>query len=124
MIKKIWRHRNLDESFIGALKGIYVVLKTERNAKVILLLGILSIVLATYLKLPLNELALLIFVVISVFVAEVFNTLVENICNIIRPEDDPHIKILKDIASAAVLIMSAGAAIVGGIILIPKILQL
>jgi diacylglycerol kinase len=40
MIKRNWKHKNLKESFLGALRGLNFVLKTERNAKIILFLGI------------------------------------------------------------------------------------
>lgn len=122
MIGKIWRHKNLKGSFIGALNGLFIVLKTEKNAKIIFIIGIISIILGFLLKLSLNEFIILIIVTIFVFTCEVFNTLVENILDIINPDDDPRIKILKDISSAAVLLASLGAALIGLIIFVPKII--
>jgi len=56
--------------------------------------------------------------------AEAMNTAVEQICNYIKPEQDIRIMIIKDIAAAAVLILSITAAIVGMIIFGPKIYTL
>ncbi|UCC94488.1 MAG: diacylglycerol kinase family protein [Candidatus Omnitrophota bacterium] len=124
MIQNPWRHKNLKESFLGALKGLAVVLKSERNARIIFLVGLIVLITAIFLQFPFNELVILIIVVISVFVCEVFNTLVENICNMIKPENDPHVKILKDIASAAVFIACIGALAIGMILFLPKLLSL
>jgi len=55
-----------------------------------------------------------------VFVSEVFNTLLENVFDYLKSENDPRIKILKDISSAAVLITCIEAIIIGFILLLPK----
>jgi len=123
MINKIWRHKNMKESFLGALKGLVIVLKTEKNAGIIFTIGLAVIILGFLFKLSLYEFAILIIVTIAVFVCEVFNTLVENILNIVQPQDDPKIKILKNISSAAVLLSSIGALVIGLIIFLPKIIK-
>ncbi len=122
MIDKIWQHKNMKESFIGALKGLAIVIKTERNAKTIFVIGIVTIVAGLCFNLSNAELSLLILVIVAVFVCEVFNTLVENILDIIHPDPSPKIKILKDIASSAVLLACIGAAGIGMIIFLPKII--
>jgi len=48
MIKRNWKHKNLKESFLGALRGIKFVLKTERNARIILFIGIISLILSFF----------------------------------------------------------------------------
>jgi diacylglycerol kinase len=119
MIRKAWQHKNLKESFLGALKGVKVVFKIERNAKIIFFIGIIIIAIALLLKFTLNKLAILIIVVVNVFICEIFNSVVESILDIIKPEDDYNVKILKDMASAAVLIVCIGATIIGIILFIP-----
>ncbi|MCM8774429.1 MAG: diacylglycerol kinase family protein [Candidatus Omnitrophica bacterium] len=124
MINKIWQHKNIKESFVGSLKGLMVVIKTERNAKIIFAIGAIVILFGLILKVSIQEFIVIIIVTIGVFICEVFNTLVENILDIIQPQNDPKVKILKDIASGAVLISSVGAAIIGIIIFVPKITTL
>ncbi|MCM8824071.1 MAG: diacylglycerol kinase family protein [Candidatus Omnitrophica bacterium] len=121
MINKIWQHKNIKESFLGSLKGLMVVIKTERNAKIIFAIGVIVILVGLILKVSLQEFIVIIILTIGVFICEVFNTLIENILDIIQPQNDHKVKILKDIASGAVLISSIGAAIVGIIIFAPKI---
>ncbi len=123
MANKIWKHRNIRESLLGALKGLKVVLATERNARLIFLIGLIVIVFGIIFKLSPDELVILIIVTVGVFVCEVFNTLVEYILNMIQPQNDPKIKLLKDISSAAVLLSSLGAIIIGLILFFPKIIS-
>lgn len=124
MIRKSWRHKNLKESFLGALKGAGLVVKSEKNAKIILVIGVLVLILAAIFRLTIDEFTILIIVITIVFLSELFNTLAEVILDMIQPEDDPHVKILKDIASGAVLMACIGAAIVGIVLFLPKIISL
>jgi len=123
MKRKLWRHKNIKESFLGSLRGLISVIRIERNARIIFCIGLLTLTLALFLGLSYYELAIVIMVIISVFTCEVFNTLVEYICDMIKPQDDPHIKALKDIASGAVLIACISAVIIGTIIFTPKIIS-
>ncbi|MEW6009549.1 MAG: diacylglycerol kinase family protein [Candidatus Omnitrophota bacterium] len=124
MLKKIWKHKNIKESFTAAFRGLKTVLKVERNARIIFIFGILSLSVAFFLKLSLSEFAIVIIAIASVFVAEIFNTLVEQTLDIVKPEKDPHIKILKDISSSAVLIICLAAAIVILSLFLPKMWSL
>lgn len=111
----------MKESFLGAFKGLATVIKTERNAKIIFIIGLIVITIGICINLSGDELAILILVTVGVFVCEVFNTLVENILDIIKPGYDTKVKILKDIASSSVLLSSLGALAIGLIIFLPKI---
>ena len=121
MIKKSWKHRNLGESIIGALRGLKIVFHAERNARAIIIVGSLVLIAASLLGASLRDHAILVIVIISVFACETFNTLVEVILDMIQPQDDPHVKILKDIASGVVLLASIGAVAIGFIIFLPKV---
>jgi len=123
MKKKIWRHKNIKESFLGSLRGLISVIKVEKNARIIFCLGIITLFFSLILGLSYYELIIVIIIIISVFICEVFNTLVEYICDMIKPENDPHIKALKDISSGAVLIVCLGAITIGAIIFGPKIIS-
>jgi diacylglycerol kinase (ATP) len=76
---------------------------------VVLLIGLL-------LRLRANEMALLFIVVSTVLMAEMFNTAVESVVDMITQAYHPLAKLAKDIAAGAVLIASINAAIVGGIL--------
>jgi diacylglycerol kinase len=53
--------------------------------------------------------------------AELFNTAIEVLVDLVSPDIHPKAKIVKDVASAAVLVAAIFAAIVGLIIFIPKL---
>ncbi len=124
MLKKIWKHKNIKESFAAAFRGILIVLKVEKNARLIFIFGVVALSSAIFLKLSLSDFAIVIITVSTVFVAETFNTLVEQTLDIVKPEQDPHIKILKDISSSAVLIICLAAAIVIASLFLPKVINL
>lgn len=57
-----------------------------------------------------------------VFSCEILNTAIEKIADFVSPEWRNEIKIIKDLAAAAVLVSAIAAFIVGLIIFIPKII--
>ena len=59
-----------------------------------------------------------------VICGELFNTAIETIVDMVSPEKNEKAKIAKDVSAGAVLVVAIGAAIVGGIIFIPKILEM
>lgn len=124
MIRRNWRHNSIIESFMGAFKGMIVIFKSERYTRIVFFYGLLVILLAVILKASFVEMGILVSVITLVLVAEVFNAIIENIMNIIKPYRDPHVKVLKEVSAGMVLLASFGAAIVGSLILLPKIIKL
>lgn len=100
------------------------MLKSEHNARIHLLASILALLAAIIFKINLVEWSLLIIVIGLVFAAELVNTGIETMADIVKPEYDENIKKVKDYTAAAVLITALVAIICGGIIFIPKILKL
>ena len=114
--------KKLINSFRYAIEGLISSFKTERNMKIHILAMVLVIVLGIYLKLTLIEWSFITFAITLVIGAELFNTAIETIVDMVSPEKNPKAKLAKDISAAAVLALSIGAAIIGMIIFIPKIL--
>ena len=123
-MSKTYKHKNLKDSFLSAFSGFVHTLKTERNARIILIIGILALLAAWKLGLSSNECAVIILTVALVFICETFNTLVEDIIDLFRRKYDRRIKVLKDMASAAVLLSSLASMAVALLIFLPKILAL
>ena len=113
--------KKLMNSFKYAIEGFVSSFKTERNMKIHILAMLLVVALAIYLKLSLIEWCIIIFAISLVIGAELFNTAIETIVDMVSPEKNPKAKLAKDISAAAVLTLSIGAAIIGIIIFIPKI---
>ena len=109
------------KSFSYAWSGIKAVLRTEHNTWIHLTLTVLAIVMGFVLHVTNEELVALIIVIAMVWITELFNTCLEKIMDFISREKHPQIKLIKDMAAAAVLIAAIVAIIVGTIIFIPKI---
>ena len=114
-------YKKLINSFKYALEGFISSFKTERNMKIHILATILVIAFGLYFKLNLVEWCFIIFAIALVIGAELFNTAIETIVDMISPEKNPKAKLAKDISAAAVLCFAIGAAVVGIIIFIQKI---
>lgn len=110
--------------FVYAFSGLVVFFKNETNGKVQLLAGCVAVILGFAVKLSSHEWIAIIGCIAAVLSLEMMNSAIEKICNHIQPDLHPAIKIIKDIAAAAVLWMAIASAIIGGIIFIPKILLL
>ncbi len=111
-------------SFKFALNGLCSVLKNEHNSRIHLLVAIFAVVLGIILKLNRYEWSLLIIVIGTVFLTELLNSSLESLADIIDPVWNDQIRKAKDYAAAAVLISAIISVIVGGLIFIPKILDL
>jgi diacylglycerol kinase len=109
------------KSFSYAWSGIKSVLKNEHNTWIHLFLTVVAMVLGIVFKLVTAEWATLVIVTAMVWMAELFNTCIEKIMDFSSTDFHPQIKLIKDMAAAAVLIASIAALIVGIIIFIPKI---
>ncbi|HHH53811.1 MAG TPA: diacylglycerol kinase family protein [Bacteroidetes bacterium] len=111
------------KSFKYAFDGLKILFKEEHNARIHLVAAFVVIAASIYYKISTLELSLIVFAIIGVFALEIINTAIENITDFISPEKNGKIKIIKDLAAAAVLVSAIGAVVVAGLIFIPKILN-
>jgi diacylglycerol kinase (ATP) len=84
--------------------------------------AIVVLLLVLFLKVNPLEFALLALSILAVLCAEMFNTAVEAVVDLVSPRYHPLAKIAKDTAAGAVLITACGAAIMGYLILAKYIL--
>lgn len=118
------KNRTYRESFKFAFMGIRTAFHEERNMRVHVLSGVAVLVIALVLPMTRAEWLWLILVSYLVFVMELINTVVENVVDLVTEEYHPIAKKVKDMAAAVVLVTASFAALVGAIILLPKILQI
>lgn len=111
-------------SFKYAFRGIRHVVKHEPNFRIHIWAAILVFAAGIILHISITEWLFVILTIASVMVAEILNSAVEKIVDLIMPEQNPKAGIIKDISAGAVLIMAIFAAIAGMIIFIPKIIDL
>jgi undecaprenol kinase/diacylglycerol kinase (ATP) len=111
-------------SFKYAFNGLKILFQEEHNSRVHLFSTIVVIILGFILKISFNEWFALILSCGFVFVTEILNSSIENIADFISPQRNDHIKKVKDLSAAAVLISAIAALIIGLLIFSPKIYQL
>jgi diacylglycerol kinase len=105
-----------------AANGIYLLLRSEPNAKIHLLCATIVICLSFYIGLSTIEWAFIGVAIGIVFISETFNSAIENLCDIISTKYDVKIKVVKDLGAGAVLISAITAVVIACFILIPKLL--
>ena len=109
------------KSLSYAIQGISYLFRFERNAKIQSAIALMVIGLGFWLKISGNEWITLLFGIGLVLAAEAFNTAIEHLCNLVEPNQNPKIKIIKDLSAGAVLLISIAVSIIGIIIFLPKI---
>ena len=117
-------YKKILNSFKYAIQGFFYAFKTEKNMKIHTLAMFIVIVLGIWLKLNPIQWCLIVVAIVLVISAELFNTAIETVVDMISPEKNEKAKIAKDISAAAVLAVAIGAAIIGIIIFIPIIKSL
>jgi undecaprenol kinase/diacylglycerol kinase (ATP) len=111
-------------SFKFAFNGLCSLFKNEHNSRIHLLATVIAIAMGIILKINLIEWSLLIIMIGIVFISELLNSSLESLADFIEPEWNEQIRKVKDYAAAAVFISAVVSIIVGGIIFVPKILDL
>lgn len=109
------------KSFKYAFNGLRLFFINDHNGRVHLCAAIVAIGLSFYLKLSSLEWIAILGVIAAVIVAEIINSAIEKLADVISPDYHPKIKIVKDLAAAAVLVAAFLALVVGAIIFIPKL---
>ncbi|GAB4538588.1 MAG: diacylglycerol kinase family protein [Anaerolineae bacterium] len=110
-------------SFKYAFSGVWYVLRTQRNARIHLLVALGVIGLGLWLGLTRTEWAIIALTIGLVLAAESFNTVAEAAVDLATAEYHPLAKIAKDVAAGAVLLMAIAAVVVGFLILGPPLWQ-
>ncbi|UKT65183.1 diacylglycerol kinase family protein [Pedobacter mucosus] len=116
--------RDRIKSFKYAFNGLRIFFSEEHNARIHVAAAILALGLAFYLELASFEWIAILMAIALVFIAEIFNTSVEKLADVVSPTLHPKIKIVKDLAAAAVLITAFLAVLIAGIIFLPKLFLL
>lgn len=112
-----FQERSWVEKFRDALRGMKLGVRGQSSFFVHFFTAATVIATATVLKIDsLAEWCLLLLCIVVVLTAEMFNSALESLAKAITDRHDPHIGAALDISSAAVLIASIGASIVGTMI--------
>ena len=102
-----------------AIEGILHAAKTQRHVRYHFFTAAFVLLLSYVLGVSRTEFLIISLSVIAVLLAEMFNTSIEAVIDIISPEHSEKARVAKDIAAGAVLITAFGVAVIGYIILFP-----
>ena len=111
-------------SFGHAFRGIGVLLSTQPNARIHAAATILVVAAGALFGISTAEWALIALAVAIVWAAEALNTAIEFLVDLASPDLHPLAAKAKDAAAGAVLVAAIGAALVGGLVFGPYVLNL
>ena len=109
---KILRMKAFLRSFYFAFSGLKQLLLKERNFKIHLLALIVVIIGGLYFQITSIEWSIVLTVSALVISLEAINTAIEKLCDLYSSESNEKIKLIKDVAAAAVLIVSIFALVI------------
>ncbi len=105
-----------------AIEGIIHAARTQKHMRRHFLAALLVLLAVLFLKVSPLEFTLLTISVCFVLFAELVNTALEALVDLISPGYHPLAKIVKDVAAGSVLVAAIGAAVMGYLILSKYIL--
>ncbi len=98
------------KSVYYAFKGLFWMLKTERNFQLTernfqleVLALVINLFLMVYFQLNSTDAVLIFIICFLVLIAEIINTAIEKICDFIEPNFNEKIGLIKDLAAASVV---------------------
>jgi diacylglycerol kinase (ATP) len=121
LIRHIFGFRGFNDSLKLALEGMRYLFLYHRNMRIIFLCGIAAFLAGVYFRLNGLELAVLCLAITVVFVAEIFNTAIELVIDMLTEKYHTLIKLVKDIAAAVVLLASLNAVAIGYALFVKRI---
>ena len=113
-------------SFKSAFKGVWYTIKSESHMRFHMVAGFYVLLFSLFYEFSVSQTALLILLIASVMFAEIINTCLEELCNLVADRYEPIVKIVKDMAAGAVLVLSIASAIIAIIFFwnVPVIMQI
>jgi diacylglycerol kinase (ATP) len=92
-----------------ALRGIAEALRTEASLRFQAVVGAAALVVLLVLRPPAVWWALVLLASAAVLSAELLNTAIEHLADLLHPQQSPGIRLVKDCAAAGVLVAVLGA---------------
>jgi diacylglycerol kinase len=108
-------------SFYFAFAGLGYLFRTQRNARIHLVIGAAACAVGAWVRISRVEWAVIIFTIALVLILEGLNTAVEAAIDLASPKIHPLAKAAKDLAAGMVLIAAIASVGVGLLILGPPV---
>jgi diacylglycerol kinase len=114
----------LTASFGYAFAGLAYCFRTQRNFRIHIAIGLIVTLAGIALGLSWVEWAVVSILIVVVLAAEMVNTMVEALVDLVTEQYHPLAKVAKDVAAGIVLLSATGSTVVGLLIFLPKIVGL
>lgn len=111
------------KGFVYAGKGVAYAFSTQLNFKFHTIAATLILISGYLFELDRSEWLWVVAAVLLVMVAELFNTAIEVLVDLVSPGYHPKAGIIKDLSSAAVLLVAILAGLIAALIFVPKFLE-
>jgi diacylglycerol kinase len=109
------------QSFRFAFSGIWRMLRTQRNARIEMVIGAAACAMGWWLRISSDQWAILALTIALVLIVEGFNSAIEAVVDLASPQIHPLAKAAKDLAAGMALIAAIASFIVGLLIFGPAI---
>lgn len=109
------------KSFLYAGTGIKEVVLAEMNMRIHIVVALLVVICGFVLGITIFEWLVCLICIALVITAEMFNTAIETVVNLVSPQKNSLARKAKDVAAGAVLVSAIFAAIAGLLIFVPKL---
>jgi diacylglycerol kinase (ATP) len=106
------RRTTLLQSFNHAFQGLVYAVRRDRNMRIHMALALLVLVASLFFNLTRLELMAIAAAITFVLMAEMVNSAIEAVVDIITDQFDPRAKVAKDLAAGGVLVAAVNALIV------------
>ncbi len=113
--------RKTIDSFNYAIDGLLYSVRTQRNMKIHFAIALVTLLAAAITDVSKFEAILLLIVITLVVVAEMINTAVEAVVDLVSEKYHPLAAIAKNVAAGAVLVTAVNAVVVGYLIFYNKL---
>jgi len=112
------------KSFKYAFSGIALLFRHEHNSRIHLAAAVVVSIAGFCFHIGIYKWLAVVFAIGLVFMAEILNSAIEHITDIISPEYNHKAGQVKDLAAGAVLLASVTALVIGVIVFVPEIIKI
>lgn len=109
--------------FRNSLRGLRVVWRMEPPFRARVILALAALVLALIVGLGATELSVVFASACVMLFAEIANTAIEEVCDIVQPQFDPRIGAIKDMLSATVFVAALPLIAITLFEILPRLIE-
>ena len=118
------KNSTLGASFKCALSGVWYSLGHNRNLRIHFAAAFIVVILSIIFRVNAFEMGILGVMILLVISAEMINSSIEQMTDLITKEHNEEAEIAKDVSAGMVLLTAVGSVVVGILIFVPHILRL